>query len=174
MEIDMKKTVIAAILFLSCLIMPLAHAVRLPVRLPIIKNVVILKTNEKNAAAKTRQALIKGVMDKEWRIVSDSGNTMRLRLDVRARHTIIIDVHIRDNTVDVDYVSSEGMDYQRDYKGGICALDGALHATSSKCAPGDFIHPKYGLWVKNLLDSASYAANRLDEGKLESGVPSGN
>ena len=128
--------------FLACVLTPLAHAAR-AVPMPVFRNEVIVSASREDAAKETHDAIIAGAARNKWVVVSDDGNTLRLNIEVRAKHSVAIDVHIRGNAVDIDYVSSANMLYETDGVGG------------------NFIHRNYGNWVRSLLNVSRAAANPM-------------
>lgn len=165
----MKKLVYAG-LFAFCL--PLAQAETV-VRMPVFKDVVVLGTNVENAAEKTRQAVIQGAKVKNWRLVSKNENTLRLRLDVRKKHMVIVDVRVHGGLVDVEYVRSTGLDYDKDHRSNsvVCGMGETATVMGAACSRGEVIHPGYGRWVRGLLDAVNDAASWLDETVPENGAP---
>ena len=136
----MKRFISIVVLsFLVCVMTPLAHAAR-AVPMPKYRNVVILNTPKENAAKETHDAIIAGVKQSEWVVLSDDGNTLRLSVDVRGKHSVVIDVHIHENEVDIDHVSSQNMLYESDSDGN------------------EVIHRNYRAWIRRLLGAFRAAA----------------
>ncbi|MDR2093848.1 MAG: hypothetical protein LBP58_11160 [Azoarcus sp.] len=151
--------IIPTALLLLVLVTPLAQAANIaPIK--TFKDVIILKQDAPDAAQKTHDALVNATEKEKWEIVSDDGNTLRLKRIVRKKHTVVVDVHIRGKAVDVDYVSSENMHYQKDVQDtrGVCGGE-RIPGLTARCADGEVIHPNYGAWVSRLLRIASRAAN---------------
>ena len=136
----MKRFISIVVLsFLVCVMTPLAHAAR-AVPMPKYRNVVIVNTPKENAAKETHDAIIAGVKQSEWVVLSDDGNTLRLSVDVRGKHSVVIDVHIHENEVDIDHVSSQNMLYESDSDGN------------------EVIHRNYRAWIRRLLGAFRAAA----------------
>ncbi|MDR3213521.1 MAG: hypothetical protein LBT71_06345 [Azoarcus sp.] len=158
----MKRFISIVILsFFACIVTPLAHATRIA-PLPTFQNTTILNAGTDNAATKTHAAILKGAALQKWSIVSDGGNTVRLSLTVRDKHEMVVDVHIRGNVVDVDYVSSKNMAYEKEYVDTRRMDDTQCRYVSGAClipAGIKVIHPNYGVWVKRLLDASRKAAD---------------
>jgi hypothetical protein len=124
------------IIFLAAMLaMPAAHAGR-NTELPQFNNEVIVATNAPNATQETHAAILKAAQQREWLVVSNTPAVIRLNLNVRNQHSLTIDVKIKGNSVDVVYVSSENLNYEKRENGQ------------------ELIHPKYRTWVSNLLKSA--------------------
>lgn len=141
----MKRFISIAVLsFLACALAPPTHAAR-TVPMPKYRNVVIVNAPGENAARQTHDAIVAGVEETEWVVLSDDGNTLRLSLDTRGgKHLVVIDVHIRGNEVDIDYVSSQNMLYETDSNGR------------------EVIHRNYRGWIKRLLLAFRAAAKSAD------------
>lgn len=157
----MKRFLSLAVLsFLVCVMTPLAHATR-TVPMPVYKNEVIASAAGEDAAKRTRDAIAAAAAKNKWLIVSDSGDTLRLSTTVRKKHTVVIDVHIRGNAVDIDYVSSVHMAYDKDaFSGTPVEQCGYLSAVCSRqSGKAEVIHPNYGVWIDRLLDTARKAAD---------------
>lgn len=141
--------------------MPSAHAAAFSgvEQMPKFGHEVILETPRAEAEKIIHDSIISGALAREWDIVSDDGKTLRLKIVVRGRHTVVIDVRVVDDGVAVDYVSSVNMSYG---KGGESSGDEcAVVAVSSCTKAGEHIHVNYGRWVRNLLLSARKAAKRF-------------
>ncbi|MDR0701057.1 MAG: hypothetical protein LBF61_01380 [Azoarcus sp.] len=151
--------IICVALLLFVFVTPLAQAANIA-PMKTFKNRIILKEDAPDAAKKTYNALVKAAQQEKWDIVGDDGNTLRLKRIVRKRHTVVIDVHIRGKAVDVDYVSSENMHYQKNVQDtrGVCGGE-RIPGLTARCADGEVINPNYGAWVSRLLKIASRASN---------------
>jgi hypothetical protein len=157
----MKRFIPVAVLsFLACVMMPLAHATR-TVPMPVFKNEVITSAAGEDAAKRTHDAIVGVTAQNKWLVVSDKGDTLRLSITVRKKHTVVIDVHIRGNAVDIDYVSSVNMAYDRNALSGTAVEQCSyLPATCSRqSGETEVIHPNYGVWINRLLNAARKAAN---------------
>ncbi|MDR1888374.1 MAG: hypothetical protein LBQ81_03185 [Zoogloeaceae bacterium] len=75
-------------------------------------------------------------------MLNETPAVLRLNLNIRDKHLLTIDVNIKDNSVDVVYVDSENLNYEK-------LSDGQ-----------ELIHPKYNDWVKILLRTARAAAKK--------------
>ena len=108
-------------------------------RLKPFRNIVIVAENQEGAGKKTRAAIIDAAKRLKWKVIEDKPARLRLQLDVR-RHRAVIDISIKDNSVDVDYVSSVNLNYEKDDKGY------------------ESIHPNYHKWIQKLLKTARKSA----------------
>lgn len=80
--------------------------------------------------AKVRNAIIRGGLNRDWRVASETDGCIRLHLDVRGgKHQVDVDVFYTENDFTVKYVSSVNMEYD--------PVDGTIHR-------------KYVQWVRNL------------------------
>jgi hypothetical protein len=135
-----------AVLFSALVFMPTAYAVMEPGANAIknYRNEVILPAPSEHAEKKTRNAILESAFLRGWKIAKDTPPVLQLRLDVRNKYTVVVNVTIKGDKVDVDYVSSVNMEHKKnDY--GI-----------------DSIHPNYNRWIANLLKAARAKAASAD------------
>jgi hypothetical protein len=155
----MKRFLSVCGLLLACFAVPSAYASTMIVAMPKFEREVIVKKNGAEAEQVVHDSVIAGARNRGWEVVSDENNTLRLKIVVRNRHTVVIDARIIDNAVAIDYVSSENMDYD---KGGASARDECAYVATWQCKKDqEHIHINYGHWVRNLLRSARVAAKTL-------------
>ncbi|MDR0674357.1 MAG: hypothetical protein LBF93_12090 [Zoogloeaceae bacterium] len=157
----MKRFIPVALLsFLACVMTPLAHATR-TVPMPVFKNEVIASATGDDAAKRTHDAIVGAAAQNKWLVVSDNGDTLRLSITVRRKHKVLIDAHIRGNAVDIDYVSSVNMAYDKDALSGraIEQCDYLPATCPRQSGEAEVIHPNYGVWINRLLSAARKAAN---------------
>lgn len=157
----MKRLLSVCALLWACSVVPSAYAMQ-DVAMPKFEHEVILNGNRPDAEKIVHDAIIEGAKKYDWKVVSDSHNTLRLKITVRDRHVAVIDVRIVDNSVAVDYVSSENMNYGKG--GGAISEVCLVTPAASQCVKsrsGEYIHANYGRWVRNLLKSARIAAKTL-------------
>ena len=124
-----------AVLFAALMFTPAAYASRNAV-LDNVRDKVILQTPSEQAGKKTREAILQSAQQHGWKTVQDTPPVLQLRLDVRNKHSIVVNVTVKGNKVDVDYVDSINM-YYRKYEDG-----------------QESIHSSYNRWVANLLETA--------------------
>jgi hypothetical protein len=127
-----------ALLLATLLFSPLAEARSSD--MPQFKNEVITTAIGPNVEKTVHDAIIKGAKVKGWTVALDTPRKLRLKLTVRNKHTIIVHVAINLDSVDVDYVSSNNMNYAKDADGR------------------EVIHPYYGKWITLMLEAARAAA----------------
>jgi hypothetical protein len=111
--------------------------------MPRIRNETILSTPGPEAEKIVQAAIIRGARQKSWQVVQKEPRKLRLKLRVRGKHTIVVDVHINIDMVDVEYVSSINMNYEKSGDGR------------------ERIHPHYEKWVRMMLDAARAATGRI-------------
>jgi hypothetical protein len=104
------------------------------------KDMVIVAENLPNAAQKTHDAIVKGAQTRKWQLTQDTPAVVRLNLNVRNKHFVTVDAKIKGGSVDIVYVDSKNMNYEKLSSGQ------------------EIIHPQYNAWVKYLLKSARNAA----------------
>jgi hypothetical protein len=128
-----------AVLFAALIFTPAAYAVKAVV-VENIRDEMILSAPSRDADKKTRDALLESARLRGWKVVEDTPPVLQLRLDVRDTHAIVVNVTIKGDKVDVDYVDSVNMRYRK-------VGDGR-----------EFIHPSYNRWIVNLLSTARASA----------------
>ncbi|MDR0735285.1 MAG: hypothetical protein LBF51_00385 [Zoogloeaceae bacterium] len=111
-------------------------------RLRPFRDEVIVAGKPQDAERKTRAAIIDSAQRLKWKVIEDKPAGLRLQLDVR-RHRAVIDIKIKGGGVDVDYVSSVNLNYEKDDKGN------------------ERIHPNYHKWIQKLLKVARKSAKSL-------------
>ncbi|MDR3159867.1 MAG: hypothetical protein LBU11_12895 [Zoogloeaceae bacterium] len=108
-------------------------------RLRPFRDEVIVAGNVQDAQGKTRAAIIESAKKHKWKVVEDKPSRLRLQLDIR-RHRLIIAVAVKGGSVDIDYVDSVNLNYEKDAKGN------------------ESIHPNYNGWIRRLLKTARRSA----------------
>jgi hypothetical protein len=93
-------------------------------------------TVQKGFTAKDmREAIIRGGVEKAWRMTDAGANTVEAAVTVRNRHVVVVTISYTATSFDIKYKNSENMAYKpRD--------DGAFS-----------IHPNYHKWVRTLEDA---------------------
>lgn len=84
-----------------------------------------------------RAAIVLAAEHRNWTVEKEKAGCMTLRLDVRGRHFVVVDVEYGAEWFVVSYVDSGNMDYD--------PTDGTIHA-------------KYIQWVRNLKKDIRLAA----------------
>ncbi|GHU33999.1 hypothetical protein AGMMS50256_27030 [Betaproteobacteria bacterium] len=105
-------------------------------------DVVIVAADSLDAAQKTHDAIVKGAQARKWQVTQNTPAAVRLHLNVRNKHFVTVDTKIKGGNVDIVYVDSKNMNYEKLSSGQ------------------EIIHPKYNSWVKYLLKSARAAAKK--------------
>ncbi|MDR1350012.1 MAG: hypothetical protein LBJ59_04385 [Zoogloeaceae bacterium] len=109
--------------------------------MPYFANVVILAAPDAGAERRVHDAIVEAANNQGWKIAQDTHRLLRLELIVRNQYAVIVNIHIKIDMVDVEYVSSINMGYKKDAEGRKA------------------ISPAYGKWVIRLLNAArQYAA----------------
>jgi hypothetical protein len=106
------------------------------------KDAPIAAADTADAAQKTHDAILKAAQTRKWQVIQNTPAVIRLKLNVRNKHFVTIDAEIKNDKVDIVYVDSDNMNYEKLSSGQ------------------EFIHPKYNAWVKILLKSARAAARK--------------
>lgn len=128
-----------AALFATLLLTPLAWARWVDIDSRVFRDEpILMQPSVSDAEQKTHDAILKGAKDKDWQLIQDTPTVLRLRLVVRSKHTIVVDVKIKPGKVDVDYVDSINMNYNKSQ---------------------GTIHPNYHVWIDRLLQSARVYAD---------------
>ena len=151
----MKKP-LTSLCVLACLIFfmaPLAQAAARLIALPKYDHELILRsrTPVQGAERIVHDAILKSAAKQGWVVVVDTGSTIRLTLAVRT-HKVAIDVRILGNGVAIDYVDSENMSYEKNWREPR-ASDEFCTALPAACEMNgkDVIHPNYASWIARLL-----------------------
>ncbi|MDR1350011.1 MAG: hypothetical protein LBJ59_04380 [Zoogloeaceae bacterium] len=110
-------------------------------RLKPFRNVTIVAKNIPDAEKKTHDVLVMSAQRLKWKVLENRPSALRLQLNSR-RYSAVINVKIKGGNVDVDYVSSVNLNYEKDDKGN------------------ENIHPSYHKWVQKLLKVARKSAPR--------------
>ncbi|MDR2925264.1 MAG: hypothetical protein LBU76_04855 [Azoarcus sp.] len=128
-----------AALFAALLLTPVAWARWVEIDSRVFRNEPILtQASVSDAEKKTHDAILKGAEDRKWQVIQDTPTVLRLRVNVRNKHTVVVDVRIKPGKVDVDYVDSINMNYNKSQ---------------------GTIHPNYHVWIDRLLQSARIHAD---------------
>jgi hypothetical protein len=101
----------------------------------LIDHESIIVSGAKSAAA-VKRAIVLAAATREWKTISETADTVRMQLDVRGKHLVVIDVRYDAKSYGIKYVSSLNLRYQE--------RDG-----------GRFIHRNYNRWVDNLIRAIS-------------------
>ncbi len=80
-------------------------------------------------AEKVKAAIAKGAANRDWRVIEEDDSRVRLLLDIRGKHEVVVDVFYTADSFRVKYVSSKNLDYDPSTKA---------------------IRRKYIQWVRNL------------------------
>lgn len=86
---------------------------------------------------KVRSAIAKAASGRYWAVIEEEVGSMRLLLDVRCKHEVVVEVSYAADSFRVKYVSSKNLDYDPETRG---------------------IHRKYIQWVRNLKKDIRLAA----------------
>jgi hypothetical protein len=131
-----------SVLFAALMFTPAAHADWEPgnkdcwgTAIQNYRNEVILQAPSDQAEKRTRDIILESAFLRGWKLVKETPPVLQLQLNVR-KHTAVVNVTIKGNKVDINYVSSVNLEYSKDRTGVEC------------------IHPKYNSWIANLLKTA--------------------
>lgn len=87
--------------------------------------------------AHIEEAIRYGAVTREWTVLSSDAERVQLRLNLRS-HSVDVAVRYDDHGFDIDYVSSQNLEYQ--------IKDGQA-----------LIHPNYNVWISRLSDTIAVA-----------------
>ncbi len=117
------------LLMLLCLTM---FSVGCRSRVPVqnTEHVAVPQTRSGQTLNEVEDAIIRGATAKGWIVNKREGNIIRATLNMRNKHTVVVDIPYTSKEFSIKYVSSSGMKYQEGK-----------------------IHPQYNTWIENLRKS---------------------
>ena len=128
----MKNLIIAVLFAVTLLVSVPSHArsvvaVKTPERASFV-----LTSGQEPSLDKVRQCIGLASAARGWRVVAEQPGQLTLHNDVRGKHQVEVKVTYDSRGIQVDYVSSENLNYR--------VRDGV-----------GYIHPKYNEWVNLLI-----------------------
>ena len=130
------KRILAIALLALVFGMGAAHAQRTPVPIINHENVAIVTSGSaKPTADAVKKAIMTAATEKNWTVSHVAGrNALQAQLNVRGKHTVVVEIELSDTTYSIRYVNSINMKYKVE--------DGV-----------PVIHPFYNRWVSQLMDT---------------------
>lgn len=126
-----------------------AASARTPVPIVNFDNVTFATaTGKKPDETQIQQAIIRAAMQHQWTTTPAGDNKLIATLNVRGKHTVIVDISWAADTYTIRYKSSVNMDFAEQGKG-------------AAPQPGPVIHPFYNKWVGNLRDGINRELSQL-------------